>query len=103
VPTGIILINMPTIKATGWTYLASKPGSAYRQLFIKGRNIAAFTLYCMSVEGEDGESGMTPQEIAADYDLPLEAVVEALAYCQSNPPEIQQDWEADEAWPRLRV
>jgi uncharacterized protein (DUF433 family) len=88
---------MTTSKATGWAYLSSKPGSAYRQLFIKGRNIAAFTLYCMSLEGENAEPGMTPDEIAADYNLPLEAVMEALAYCQSNPSEIRQDWEADEA------
>ena len=26
---------------TRWTYLDRKPGSVYRQLFIKGRNIAA--------------------------------------------------------------
>ena len=31
---------------------------------------------------------MTIEEIAADYDLPLAAVEEAVAYCASNPPEI---------------
>ena len=38
-----------------------------------------------------GEETMTPEEIAADYSLPLEAVLEAIAYCQSNPPEIAED------------
>jgi uncharacterized protein (DUF433 family) len=78
-----------------WTYLAAKPGSYYRQLFVKGRNVSAYTLYCMSVDGE--EPCMSPEEIADDYDLPLEAVLEAIKYCKSNPPEIRQDWEADEA------
>ncbi len=86
---------MSTRLPTTWIYLAPKPQSSYRQLFIKGRNIAARTLYGMYVDGE--EPGMTPEEIAADYDLPVEAVLEAIAYCESNPPEIRQDWEADEA------
>jgi hypothetical protein len=29
--------------------------------------------------------------------LPLEAVQEAIAYCESDPPEIAQDWAAEEA------
>jgi hypothetical protein len=29
--------------------------------------------------------------------LPLEAVQEAIAYCQSDPPEIRADWEMEEA------
>jgi hypothetical protein len=45
----------------------------------------------------DEESPMTPQEIAADYDLPLEAVQEAIAYCQSNPPDLERDFRREEA------
>ncbi len=40
---------------------------------------------------------MTPPEIAADYDLLLEAVREAIAYCESNPPEIAEDYAREEA------
>jgi hypothetical protein len=40
---------------------------------------------------------MTPEEIAADYQLPLEAVQEAIAYCRSNPSEIAEDFAQDEA------
>jgi hypothetical protein len=40
---------------------------------------------------------MTPDEIAADYDLPLEAVQEAIAYCAANPPELAQDHAREEA------
>jgi len=42
------------------------------------------------------EEPMTPQEIAADYDLPLEVVEEAIAYCHTNPPEIREDFEREE-------
>jgi len=44
-----------------------------------------------------GEDAMTPKEIAADYNLPLEAVLEAIAYCHSSPKEIADDLSAEEA------
>ena len=77
-----------------YKYLARKPKSVYKQLFIKDRWIRARTLYGMYVsEGMP----MTPEEIAADYDLPLEAVQEAIAYCESIPPELASDYAAEEA------
>jgi uncharacterized protein (DUF433 family) len=77
-----------------WIYLDRKPGSVYRQLYIKDRNIAARTLYGHFVSALEPR---TLEQIAADYQLPLEAVREAIAYCESNPPELQQDWAAEEA------
>jgi hypothetical protein len=35
---------------------------------------------------------MSPEEIADDYGLPVEAVREAIAYCESNPPELLEDY-----------
>jgi uncharacterized protein (DUF433 family) len=66
----------------------------YKQLFIKERWIAARTLYSMYAREE---SPMTPGEIAADYDLPLEAVQEAIVYCASNPPELAENHAREEA------
>jgi uncharacterized protein (DUF433 family) len=63
-------------------------------LFIKGRRIRARTLYGLYMSAEEP---LTPEEIAAEYDLPLEAVKEAIAYCQSNPPEIADDFPREEA------
>ena len=40
---------------------------------------------------------MTPKEIAEDRDLPLDAVREAIAYCETNPPEIEEDFRREEA------
>jgi uncharacterized protein (DUF433 family) len=77
-----------------YKYLARKPKSVYKQLFIKDRWISARTLYGMYMSET---TPMTPEEIAVDYDLPLEAVLEAIAYCASNPPEIAQDYEREEA------
>jgi uncharacterized protein (DUF433 family) len=77
-----------------YKYLMRKPKSVYKHLFIKERWISARTLYGKYAREE---SPMTPEEIAADYDLPLEAVKEAIAYCQSNPPELAQDSAREQA------
>ncbi len=77
-----------------WKYLAPKQGSVYQQLFVKGTRIMARILYGMVMREEEP---MTPEEVAAAFALPVEAVQEAIAYCQSDPPEILQDWEREEA------
>lgn len=83
-----------------WKYLGPKPGSAYRQLFVKGTRIMARILYGLYMSAEEPR---TLEQIAEDYRLPLEAVREAIVYCQTNPPEIQQDWEREEAHIRHRM
>ena len=80
--------------STSYVYLAPKPKSSYKQLVIKGRNIFARTLYGRYMSAEEP---MTLEEIAVDYDLPIEAVKEAIAYCQSDPPELREDFAREEA------
>ena len=82
------------MSANAYKFLVRKPKSVYKQLFINHRWIAARTLYGKYLREE---APMTPEEIAADYDLPLEAVQEAIAYCESNPPELAQDYAREEA------
>ena len=71
---------------TQWKYLAPNPKSAYHQLFIKGRRIRAWVIYCDHVAQD-----MTAEQIAEDRDLPVEVVRECIAYCASNPPEVRGD------------
>jgi uncharacterized protein (DUF433 family) len=80
--------------ATSWKYLEPNPKSAYRQLFVKGTRIRARVLFGLYASEEEPR---TPEQIAADYGLPIEAVREAIAYCQSNPPEIAEDFRREEA------
>lgn len=84
----------PLPQSPGWQYLTPNPKSSYKQLFIKGTRIRAEVLYGLTV---DGDEPMTPEEVAADYDLPLEAVREAIAYCATNPPEVEEDHRREEA------
>ena len=76
-----------------YKYLARKPKSVYKQLFIKDRWIAARTIFGQTL----GEDARTPEALAKDFNLPLEAVREAIAYCESDPPEIREDWEREES------
>lgn len=83
---------MTPTTTTTWKYLAPNPKSKYKQLFIKGRRIRAEVLYGWHKCAEP----RTPQEIADDYQLPLDAVLEAIAYCDSNPSEIKEDHDREE-------
>src|SRR5260370_9286127 len=64
---------------TDYEYLKPKPGSNYRQLFVNGR-IRAEILYRATV----GPEPLTPEEVAAEYGLPVKAVAEAVDYCLHN-------------------
>ena len=75
-----------------WQYLEPNPRSSYKQLFVKGTRIRARVLYGLYASADEP---MTVEEIATDFNLPLEAVREAIAYCQGNPPEIAQDIERE--------
>src|SRR5439155_13177211 len=79
--------------STAWQYLAPNPKSCYKQLFVKGTRLRARVLYGMFMSAEEP---MTPEEIASEFNLPVEAVKEAIAYCQSNPSEIAEDFEREE-------
>ena len=69
-----------------YKYLKSKPGSNYRQLFVNGR-IRAEILYRETV----GSEPLTPEEVAREYGLPVEAVLEAIDYCRRNQELLDQE------------
>jgi len=80
----------------GYLHLEPRPGSNYRQLFIKGRKIRAEVIYRETV----GEEPRTPEEVAQDFEIPLEAVREAIHYCKHNEPLLRQ--ERDRDWKTTR-
>jgi uncharacterized protein (DUF433 family) len=80
--------------STQYKFLERNPKSNYKQLFVKGTRIRARILYGHFMSEEEP---MTPEEIAADYGLPVEAVREAIAYCDTDPPEIRKDVAHEEA------
>ena len=77
-----------------WAYLAPNAKSAYKQLFVKGTRIRARVIYGLYAMKEDP---LPPEQIAEQFDLSVEAVQEAIAYCESNPPELLEDYAREEA------
>jgi len=67
------------MESTGeYKHLKLKRGSRYQQLFF-GR-IRAEVLYRETV----GPEPLTPTEVAREYNVPLDAVLEAIDYCTKN-------------------
>jgi len=60
-----------------WTWLVSRDHAWRRQLWIKGRTIAAGDLARTAVI-----EGWTAEEAAREFDLPLDAVLEAQRYAE---------------------
>jgi uncharacterized protein (DUF433 family) len=83
---------------TQYQYLEPRPGSNYRQLFLKGRRIRAAVID----EGIHGPDPRTPEEFAEDFQIPLEAVLEALDYVAKNRPLIEQERDREAANLRAR-
>jgi uncharacterized protein (DUF433 family) len=80
------------LESIGYAHLAPREGSAYRQYFVKGCNLRAQTVFRATV----GPEPMTPEEVARDFDLPVEAVKEAIHYCLRNAALLEK--ERDEDW-----
>lgn len=80
--------------STQYKFLERKPNSNYKQLFVKGTRIMARILYGQYMSEEEPR---TVEEIATDYNLPIEAVREAIAYCDTDPIEIREDFAREEA------
>jgi uncharacterized protein (DUF433 family) len=70
-----------------YKHLEARPGSNYRTLWIKGRRIRA-TVVDEVIHGPDPCS---PEEYAENFQVPLEAVLEALDYVAHNQELIQQE------------
>jgi uncharacterized protein (DUF433 family) len=71
-----------------YKHLEYHPGRLVRQPYIKGIKIRADTIYSDSIEKIDDDGNATPgrtaEEIAEDRNLPLEAVGEAIDWCEKH-------------------
>jgi uncharacterized protein (DUF433 family) len=72
-----------------YKFLEPRPTSNYRQLFLRGRNLRAEILYWATI----GPEPRTPEEVAHDYTVSLEAVEEAVHYCLHHAALLSQERE----------
>jgi len=81
-----------------YEFLESRPRSNYKQLWVKGRHTRAEVLYRYTV----GHESDSPEEVAKEYGLPVEAVLEAIEYCVKNRELLDAERSRDEASIRAR-
>jgi hypothetical protein len=78
-----------------YRYLAPRPGSNYRQYYLKDRRkIRAEILYRMTVGPEPRSS----EQVAIDYKVPVEAVREAIEYCVRNESLLREERDRETEW-----
>lgn len=80
--------------STQYKFLERRPKSNYKQLCVKGTKIFARTLYGQYMSDEEPRS---VEEIAADWNLPIDAVRDAIAYCDTDPIDIREDHAREDA------
>jgi uncharacterized protein (DUF433 family) len=80
--------------STQYKHLERRLKSNYKQLVVKGTRIFARTIYGQYMSEEEPR---TVEELAEDFNLPVEAVREAIAYCDTDPIDIREDHAREEA------
>lgn len=90
-------LSIPELEAKlppTWQWLVERPHPWRRQLWIKGRKLQASAVWL-----DAQANGLSAEEAAENWNLPLPAAQEAFAYCEANRALIEA--EADEERQRL--
>lgn len=74
----LVIAGLDSVGSGEWTWLVRREHPWRRQLWIKGRNMTAG-----SVASSAASNGWSPERTAHEFELPIEAVVEALRYAQT--------------------
>ena len=75
---------------TQWQYLEKRLHPWRQQLYFKGKKLKAFDVWMDMMVNKD-----TPQEAAENWDLSLDAVMEAIEYCQTHQELLNQEAEEE--------
>lgn len=76
---------------TQWQYLEQRPDSWRQQLYLKGKKLRARNVYSDMMVNE-----WSIEETAYNWDLPVEAVEEAIEYCQTFKELLAQEAEQEQ-------
>jgi uncharacterized protein (DUF433 family) len=94
--SAIVQSLQTTPEIENWQYLIARPYAWRKQLYIKGRKLLASTIWRDMIA-----NGMSPEQAAKNWDLPLSAIYEAIDYCESHQELLKL--EADEERYRLEA
>lgn len=94
--SAIVQSLQTTPEIENWQYLIARPHPWRKQLYVKGRKLLASTIW-----RDMTANGMSPEQAAENWDLPLSAMYEVIDYCQNHQQLLKL--EADEERYRLEV
>lgn len=77
--TRLIIPELEPVREGRWMYLVARPHEWRRQLYVKGRKLLASTVWA-----DMQANGMTVDEAADNWSLPVEAVEEIARYCETR-------------------
>ena len=77
---------------TSYKYIGRRYGTGYQQFFINGTKHRAENMWAETL----GDDARTPEQVAADFGVPVEAVYECIHYCENNPDVLRQDYEMEQ-------
>ena len=75
---------------TKWQYLEQRPDSWRKQLYLVGRKLRAHNVWSDMMVNQ-----WSLEETAYNWDLPIEAVREAIEYCQTHLSLLEQEAESE--------
>jgi uncharacterized protein (DUF433 family) len=82
----IVVPELEPLRPPRYTYLVQRPHKWKRQLYVKGRRLPATVVYSDYLLEQ-----RTPQQLAKDWELPVEAIQECINYCQENQELLQME------------
>jgi uncharacterized protein (DUF433 family) len=82
----LVIAGLDSIGSGEWTWLVKREHPWRRQLWIKGRNMTAG-----SVASNAATNGWSPERTADEFNLPVEAVLEAIRYAETAKPLIDAE------------
>lgn len=94
--SAIVQSLQTTPEIENWQYLIARPHPWRKQLYIKGHKLLASTIW-----RDMTANGMSSEQAAENWDLPLCTIYEVIDYCENNQELLKL--EADEERYRLEV
>ena len=74
----LVIAGLDSVGSGEWTWLVKREHPWRRQLWIKGRNMTAGSVASTVVT-----NGWSPERMADEFDLPVDAVLEAIRYAET--------------------
>ncbi len=89
----LLIPELERLRAGDWEYLVSRPHPWRRGLYVKGRRLPAFAVWSDMLT-----NGMSPEEAAENWDLPVDAINEIVRYCEANRALLAMEADEERRW-----